>query len=67
MVRHFVYTRMPDERENGEDKTSDDQQADEAAQSMRQATEQLRLLWAKMNRDREQASEEEAAADEKQK
>jgi hypothetical protein len=58
---------MPDGRESSGDETSDDQQADEAAQSMRQATEQLRLLWAKMNRDREQASEEEAAADEKQK
>ena len=54
---------MPDERENGEDKTSDDPQADQAAQSMRQVTEQLRLLWAKMNWDREQALEEEAAAD----
>jgi len=58
---------MPDGRESSGDEASDDQQADEAAQSMRQATEQLRLLWAKMNRDREQASEEEAAADEKQK
>jgi hypothetical protein len=58
---------MQDGRESGGDETSDDQQADEAAQSMRQATEHLRLLWAKMNRDREQASEEEAAADEKQK
>lgn len=54
---------MPDERDNGEDQTSDDRHADQAAQSMRQATEQLRLLWAKMNRDREQASEEEAAAE----
>lgn len=53
----MIYIEMAGEPVGANDQDLDEEQVDEAAKSMHRATEQLRRLWAKMNKDREQGTE----------
>lgn len=55
---------MPENTLREGDNDPDEDQIDETSDSVRRATEHIRLLWAKMNKDRDETMEREQSKSE---